>query len=161
MVRIRVLGATEISIGHRRIGMNTEVLFALALYLSTRAGERVDREDLLERFWTQGSAEDRRHALRQMLYRLRQKGLILDEEGEWVGLDPSRVDSDLRAALADGWPEKAEAAAIDAAASLTPNFSRRIAPSFLEWLDVVRERLAAQHRRAALRQINEIGRAHV
>lgn len=154
MIRIRVLGATEISIGHRRIGMNTEVLFALALYLTTRAGERIDREDLLERFWNQGSAEDRRHALRQMLYRLRQKGLNLDEEGEWVGVDPARVDSDLRDAIADGWPEKAETAAIDAAASFAPNFSRRIAPAFLEWLDGVRERLAAQHRRAALRQIN-------
>ncbi len=33
MVRVRVLGAVELSIGSRRIGMNTEVLFGLALYL--------------------------------------------------------------------------------------------------------------------------------
>ena len=31
-VRVRVLGATELQIGTRRVGMNTEALFALALY---------------------------------------------------------------------------------------------------------------------------------
>lgn len=153
MVRIRVLGASEITIGHRRIGMSTELLFALALYLTTRAGERIAREDLLDLFWPQGTGDDRRHALRQMLYRLRQKGLGLEEEGDWIGVDATVVDSDLRDTLADGWPENAEAAAVDAAAALTPTFSKRLSREFLEWLDGVREQLAAQHRRASLRQI--------
>ena len=158
MVKIRVLGATEISIGTRRIGLNTELLFAIALYLTTRAGERFAREDLLEVFWSSGGGEDRRHALRQMLYRLRQKGLRLEEEGDWIGLHISEVDSDLRDALADGWPEKAEAAAVDAAATFTPSFSKRLSSEFHEWLDGVRDRLAAQHRRAALKQIYQARR---
>ncbi len=153
MIRIRVLGASDVSIGQRRIGMNTEILFALALHLTTRAGERVPREELLERFWTKGSGDQRRHALRQLLYRLRQKGLTLDEDGERIYLDPARVDSDLRDALADGWVEHASVAAIDAAIELTPRFSHRMAPAFLEWLDGVRTRLEAQHRKASLGQI--------
>ena len=63
-VRVRVLGATEITVGHRRIGMNTELLFALALYLTTRAGEQISREELLELFWLEGSDEDRRQQAR-------------------------------------------------------------------------------------------------
>ena len=63
-VRVRVLGATEITVGHRRVGMGTELLFALALYLTTRAGERVPRDEVLELFWPTGAEDDRRHALR-------------------------------------------------------------------------------------------------
>jgi len=153
MVRVRVLGAVEIAMGSRRIGMNTEGLFALALYLSTRAGERIPREELLTLLWTKGSDAQQRHALRQMLYRLRQKGCTLDEEGDWVRLDAGRVDSDLRTALSAEWIDQATAAQVDAAARFMPIFSRKIAPNFVAWLDEIRELLSSQHRKAAHRQI--------
>src|SRR5690349_21660009 len=114
-VRVRVLGATEITVGHRRIGMNTEQLFALALYLTTRAGEPIPREELLRLFWLEGSDEDHRHALRQQMYRLRQKGFEVDDAGELIQLDPARVESDLRAALAETWWETASEEAISQA----------------------------------------------
>lgn len=153
MVRMRVLGAVELAIGSRRIGMNTESLFALALYLSVRAGERVSREDLLSLFWTKGTEAQQRHALRQMLYRLRQKGCSLDKEGDWVRLDAARVDSDLRTALSAEWIEQATAAQVDAAAQFMPTFSRKMAPNFVAWLDEIRELLSSQHRKAAHLQI--------
>jgi DNA-binding SARP family transcriptional activator/tetratricopeptide (TPR) repeat protein len=153
MVRVRVLGAIELQVGHRRIGMNTEVLFGLALYLTTRAGERVPREQLLDLFWAKGGEEQRRHALRQMMYRLRQKGIVLDEDGEYVRIDTVRVDSDLRRVLASGWDERAAADEVDAAAQFSPVFSRRMAPAFLEWIDEIRDRVTSQHRKASLRQI--------
>lgn len=153
MVRVRVLGAVELSIGGRRIGMNTEVLFGLALYLTTRAGERVARDQLLDLFWAKGRDEQRRHALRQMMYRLRQKGLVLDEDGEYLSISRGRVQSDLREVLDSGWPERATPVEIDAAATFSPVFSRRMAPGFVEWLDEVRERAVSQHRKASLRQI--------
>ena len=153
MVRVRVLGAVEIAIGSRRIGMNTESLFGLALYLSTRAGERIPREELLTLFWTKGSDAQQRHALRQMLYRLRQKGFSLDEEGDWVRVDAARVDSDLRTALDAEWIDQATAAQVDAAARFMPVFSRKMAPNFFAWLDEIRELLSSQHRKAAHRQI--------
>jgi DNA-binding SARP family transcriptional activator len=153
MVRVRVLGAVELQVGHRRIGMNTEVLFALALYLTTRAGERVPRDELLELFWGKGSEEKQRHALRQMLYRLRQKGMPLDEAGDRVTVDPARVDSDVRYALDPAWVEKAVAAEIDAAGGFVLTFSRRLTPQFLAWVEETRDRVGAQHRKASLRQI--------
>lgn len=152
-IRVRVLGATELQIGSRRVGMNTEALFALGLYLTTRAGERIAREEILEIFWPEGAAESRRHAMRQMMYRLRQKGLELDEDGESLRLDPAHVASDLRDCLQADWPERAGAAAVEAALALGPTFSARLAAPFLDWFDGVRAEVAAQHRKAAAKQI--------
>jgi DNA-binding SARP family transcriptional activator len=153
MIRVRILGAVELQVGHRRIGMNTEVLFALALYLTTRAGERIPRDELLTLFWGKGSDEKQRHALRQMLYRLRQKGVPLEEAGDRVTVDPALVDSDVRYALDAAWVEKAAAAEIDAAGSFVLAFSRRLTPEFLTWVEEIRDRVGAQHRKASLRQI--------
>lgn len=154
-VRVRVLGATELQIGTRRVGMNTEALFALALYLTTRAGERIAREQVLEIFWTEGSDESRRHAMRQMMYRLRQKGLELDEDGEFLRLDPARVESDLRECLQADWSERASAVEVEAALALGPTFSARLAAPFLDWFDGVRAEVARQHRKAAAKQITQ------
>ncbi|MHB1298241.1 MAG: ATP-binding protein [Gemmatimonadaceae bacterium] len=153
VIRLRALGASEIRIGRKRITPSAEVVFALALYLCVRAGERFTRDELTEVFWGEGREVQARHSLRQMLYRLRQKGLTLDEDGEELYLDPARVDSDLRRALEEGWPTTAEPAEVEAAAALTPGLTRHISERFQEWLDGVRHRLAAQHRRGAIRQI--------
>lgn len=153
VIRLRVLGASEIRCGRRLVTPATEVVFALGFYLCARAGERLAREDVSEVFWGEGRESQGRHSLRQMLYRLRQKGLELDEDGEELYLDPTRVDSDLATALGDGWPEAATAAEAEAAGLLAPGFTRPISERFQEWLDGIRDRLAAQHRRASLRQI--------
>lgn len=152
-VRVRVLGKAEIHVGTRKIGMNTEAMFALALYLTTRAGDRIPRDELLEMFWPEGSDESRRHAMRQMLYRLRQKGMVFDEEGEFLRLDPSRIDSDLRACLAAEWPESAPAADVEASLALGPTFSNRLPGAVLAWFDGVRGEVEVQQRRAAQRQV--------
>ena len=82
VIRLRALGANEIRIGRKRITPSAEVVFALGLYLCVRAGERFTRDELTEIFWGEGREVQARHSLRQMLYRLRQKGLTLDDEGE-------------------------------------------------------------------------------
>ena len=153
LIRMHVLGASEIQIGRKKVTLSTEVVFALGFYLCARAGERLTREDVTEIFWGEGREAQSRHSLRQMLYRLRQKGLTLDEESEELYLDPARVDSDLARALADDWPVAADAAAIEAAGAFAPGFTRFISERFQAWLDGVKDRLAAQHRRGALQQI--------
>ena len=117
-VRVRVLGASEITVGSRRVGMSTEALFALALFVTTRAGERLTRAEVLETFWPGSEEEARRHALRQMLYRLRQKGFRFAEEGEHLYLEAELVDSDVRACTSASWPESASAEAVEAAHKL-------------------------------------------
>ncbi len=153
LIRMHVLGASEIQIGRKKVTLSTEVVFALGFYLCARAGERLTRADVTEIFWGEGREAQSRHSLRQMLYRLRQKGLTLDEESEELYLDPARVDSDLARALADDWPVTADAAAIEAAGAFAPGFTRFISERFQAWLDGVKDRLAAQHRRGALQQI--------
>lgn len=153
MIRVRVLGEVDLQIGHRRVGMNTETLFALAFFLVMRAGEPIPRDELLTTLWDQGEDEQRRHALRQLLYRLRQKGLDLAEDGERVLLSSERVDCDFLSALDPKWPDQATAAEIDAAAAFGPSFSKRMASGYLQWLDGRLNALAEQHRKASLGQI--------
>lgn len=152
-VRVRVLGATDITVGSRRVGMSTEALFALALFVTTRAGERLTRAEVLETFWPGSEEEARRHALRQMLYRLRQKGFRFAEEGEHLCLEAELVDSDVRACTSASWPESASAEAVEAALTLGPTFSARLPSTFLEWFEGVRAAVSHQARKAAFRWI--------
>ncbi len=154
VIRMRVLGASEIAIGRKRITPKAEVVFALGFYLCVRAGERITREEVTATFWGEGREPQGRHSLRQMLYRLRQRGFLLDEDGEELQLDPARVESDLGAALEESWVTRASAAEIEAAGQLAPGFRAELTPRFAEWMDGIRARLAAQHRRAALHQIS-------
>lgn len=152
-VRVRVLDATDITVGSRRVGMSTEALFALALFVTTRAGERMTRAEVLDTFWPGGEEEARRHALRQMLYRLRQKGFRFAEEGEHLCLDTSLVDSDVRDCVSPSWPDTASAEAVEAALTLGPTFSARLPGAFLEWFEGVRTAVSHQARKAAFRWI--------
>lgn len=154
MIRVRALGDGVVQLGRKRITLATEGIFALAFHLAVRAGERIGRDELVETFWPGSEPTNGRHALRQMMYRLRQKGFVLDEEsGEELYLDPARVDCDLSAVLGEEWPETADAAAVEAAGQPTPTFTRHISERFQEWNDELRARVERQHRRAALRQI--------
>ncbi|MBA3853728.1 MAG: hypothetical protein C0503_04880 [Gemmatimonas sp.] len=152
-VMVRVLGATEFTVGTRRIGMGTEALFALGLYLTTRAGDRVSRDDVLDTFWPGGEEEARRHAMRQMLYRLRQKGMSFLEDGDSLTLDPAKVDSDLRRCLAPAWPESATAEDVEGALAFGPTFSTRLPRAFLDWCDGIRDEVSHQARKAAMQLI--------
>lgn len=158
MIQLRIVGESEIRIGRKVITPGAEVVFALGVYLCVRAGDRLSREEVTETFWGTGRESQARHSLRQMLYRLRQKGFTLDEDGEELYLDPARVDSDLTAVLSEGWPAAATTAEAMAAGQLAPGFTRAITERFQAWFDGVRDRLAAQHRRACLQQISRARR---
>jgi len=153
VIQVRTLGESEIRIGRKRITPNTEMVFAIALYLCLRAGERVTRDEVVQTFWETADEEKGRHSLRQMLYRLRQRGFVLDEETEELYLDPARLDCDLATVLHEDWPETATAADVELAGAATPLITRRIGEHFQEWYDGLMDRVSRQHRRAALRQI--------
>ena len=51
VILVRALGASEIQIGKKKITLSAELVFALALYLCTRAGERLTRDEVTEMFW--------------------------------------------------------------------------------------------------------------
>jgi DNA-binding SARP family transcriptional activator/tetratricopeptide (TPR) repeat protein len=153
MVRIRAIGRAEVQLGRSRIRPDSQMLFAFALYLGLTAGERISRAHLLDVFWSGVEDGPRRHALRQLLYRLRRSGLTLESDGDELLLDRKQVDSDLGPMLEPTWPDNASADDVIAAASVLPGYMPPMPPLYREWLDGVRARVGAQFRRAALRQI--------
>lgn len=153
MIVVRALGACEIQIGRKRITLTTEVPLALAFYLTTRAGELLTRDELAETFWGSKDPAKARHSLRQTLYKLRQKGLEIDEGAEEIRLDAAQVDNDITRALAPEWPASATAEEVVRAQEVLPGLTRQMAAGFMEWLDALRSQVAAAHRRAALAQI--------
>lgn len=158
MVVVRVFGTPEIRVGDTSIGLSSEGLFALALYLTTRAGERVSKDDLLDVHWPEDDDASRRHAMRQMIYRLRKAGISVKDRGEHVVVDEAWVDSDLRACLDRAWPDRASAEEIVAASNLGPTFGTRSPATFHSWFDGIRSDVGAQVRRAALSQLTSARR---
>lgn len=106
---------------------------------------------MAETFWPHSDEVKGRHSLRQMLYRLKEMGFTLDEDGELLSLSPSRVRCDLTDALREDWIIEADEAAIAAAYDALPGVTRRFSERYSEWMDGVRARLESQFRRAALR----------
>ncbi|MFM8780409.1 MAG: hypothetical protein ACKOFO_02810, partial [Gemmatimonadota bacterium] len=120
-----------------------------------RAGEYVPRTELIELFWPTAAEAKGRHSLRQMLYRLKEVGVTLDEDGELLSLSPARVRCDLADALHADWIIEADEADIAAACDALPGLTRRFSERYGEWIDEIRARLESQFRRAALRVLND------
>lgn len=155
MVVVRVFGTPEIRVGDTSIGLSSEGLFALALYLTTRAGERVPRSELLDTFWPNGTLESRRHAMGQMLYRMRRLGIGLIESSDAIGMDRQLVESDICRVLQVDWPESAHPIEVEDAISNNLAFSTRMPAAFLAWHDELQAILGQRARRAAIRLITQ------
>jgi DNA-binding SARP family transcriptional activator len=153
MIHVRTLGTAEVLAGEHRITPDSAMLFALALYLSVSAGQRVQRSRLLDLFWPDASDGCRRHALRQLLYRLRRCGFPLSLDGEELLVAEEVVESDLRRVLASRWPDEASQEDVQAAASVLPGYDPPMPEFYRAWLDELRSRVNSQYRRALLRQI--------
>lgn len=149
VIKVRSIGAAEVQIGRRRITRSTEVVLGVAVYFCVRAGERLTRDEVVEVFWPDAELKKGRHCLRQLLYRLRQKGFSLDEDGDLLYLDPGRVECDITDVLRETWPESAEPWMVEDSGEFLPGFARAISVQFREWLDGTRERLTRQYRTAA------------
>ena len=150
---LRGIGRSEIVIGSLTLVPDAGMLFPLALVLAQRAGERITRAELLEWLWPDASVASGRHSLRQGLYRLRKAGLVCDDRGDEIVVDPAAIDSDLSAVLVAGWPESAESRVIESASAVLPGFSPVEGSALGEFTEQLRSRVAAQYRRATLHRI--------
>lgn len=155
MVVVRVFGTPEIRVGDQRIGLSSEGLFALALYLTTRAGERIPRTEVLDIFWPRDSVESPRHAMGQMLYRTRRCGIHLIESTDAIGMDRLMVDSDISRVLQVDWPELAAPSEVEGALSYNLTFSTRMPPAFRAWHEELQAILGQRARRAATRLMSQ------
>lgn len=155
MIQLRTLGTAEVLVGGHRIAPESAMMFALALFLSVSAGQRVQRSRLLDLLWPDAADDARRHALRQLLYRLRRHGFPLSLDGEELLIAEDSVASDIRRVLESSWPEVADRQEVDAAANFLPGYDPPAGESYRQWMDELRSRVSSQYRRALLRQIEE------
>ncbi|MBI1809706.1 MAG: AAA family ATPase, partial [Gemmatimonadetes bacterium] len=153
MIRIRLLGATSVRVGRTTVKPASAVQFALTLYLAATAGAPVVRARLLELFWPHMDAETARHALRQMLYRLRRAGLVLEESGESLLVGRDAVEADFVAALDPSWGERASDDDLAGAAHFLEDVTLLSLSDFREWIDGLRAQVMASARRALLDRI--------
>jgi DNA-binding SARP family transcriptional activator len=152
-MRIQTLGSAEIIIGQTALRPDSAVAFGLLLYLGMTAGERVPRTRLIELFWPDQPETQSRHALRQLLYRLRRYGLSLAEGGEELRVDAAIVECDATPMLAATWAANCgERDAVNASQFLA-DFNPDISGPFSEWLDELRNRISRRYAAAALRHL--------
>lgn len=152
-LRIRVRGACVITAGRTRIKPDSAVLFALALYLGVRAGERLTRAEVLDLLWPGVESTARRHALRQLLYRLKRAGVGIDGDGDELSLALADVDCDLTPLLGGRWYDDVAAADIPSPKTILPSYLPNVTELFHEWIDQLRTRCGVQIRLAALRHV--------
>src|ERR1019366_8828530 len=152
MIHVRMLGRAEVLAGERRITPDSAMLFALALFLSVSAGQRVQRSRLLELFWPDASDGCRRHALRQLIYRLRRSGFPLSLDGEELLVAEEVVESDVRRVLASRGPDEASREDVQAAAIFLPGYDPPMPEFYREWLQELRSRGNSQYSTALVRR---------
>ena len=91
MLRIRTLGASEITMAGTRVGVEQPMSFALLLLIAVN-GAGVERRELAATLWPNASDRDRSHRLRSLLHRLRRMGAPLACAGATVSLDAAALD---------------------------------------------------------------------
>ncbi len=158
MIQVRTLGTVEVLAGEQSITPDSMMMFALALFLSVSAGQRVPRSRLLDLFWPETADNSRRHALRQLIYRLRHYGFPLSLDGEELLVDEAAVESDVSRILAPKWADLASDAEVLAAGNFLPAYAPPMPELYREWIDELRSLVASQYRRALLRQIESARR---
>lgn len=134
------MGEAIIEIGDRTISPSATHVFALALHLATEAPRRISRTRLAELLFPGQKATAALHNLRQLLYRMRQLGVPLKSDTDFVSVDEQDVLDSVKLACAKRYPERR----IHSPRGLTilPEYDPPTAP-FSSWLEAYRDR---QHR---------------
>ena len=102
MIRLRALGQCVFEIGDHHVTPESDVLFAVLLLLTSKAGHPVPRADLLELLWPESDGNSARHRLRQAVYQLRKLGAPLDTPESAIVVQKSDVEVDYLVCREDG-----------------------------------------------------------
>jgi len=138
-----------VEVGEHQVTPDSDVLFALLLFMSTSAGRAVPRSELLELLWPDSSPSNARHRLRQTLYQLKKMGAPLATLESFVSVRESDVEVDYvvgarnRQALTKS---VAETTPLEFLPHYVPTFSR----PFARWVESERDRVRAGLRRCLL-----------
>ena len=154
MIRLRALGQCVIEVDGHAVTPESDVLFALLLFLSSSPGHTVARSDLLDLLWPESAPRNARHRLRQALYQLKKLGAPLETPDSVVAVREAEVECDYvvysrnrQAVVRSAY----EAARLDYLPHYTPTFS----PRFAQWVEAERDRVAGTLRRCILDAITD------
>ena len=142
MIRLHALGQCVFEVGEHHVTPESDVLFAVLLLLTSKAGQPVPRADLLELLWPESDGNSARHRLRQAVYQLKKLGapLATPESAIVVRKADVQVDyllyRDDRDALAAFVSEPRH---LDVLPRYAPGFSK----PFARWVEDERDRVRA------------------
>jgi DNA-binding SARP family transcriptional activator len=154
VIRLRALGQCVVEVGDHHVTPESDVLFALLLFLSSSAGRAVDRADILDLLWPDCAPSKARHRLRQALYQLKKLGAPVTTPDSVIAVRESDVEVDYVACARD---HQAFADSVRDAASLDylPRYEPTFSARFARWVESERDRVHGTMRRALLDVMSE------
>lgn len=151
MLRLTTIGPVAIHIGDARVPTANHQACSALLYLTVERGQRVPRRTLVDLFFPEASDEAGAHSLRQLVYRLRKLGAVIDSDPAMVRIPTRAAIWDVDALLTKGWASDEELGALRRGylADYAPNHSDR----FTEWLDQHRDYVSGRLRHLLIGQL--------
>lgn len=146
MLRAVTFGQCAFETSQVRIAPDSEIHFAILLAIAAAPPEGILRDDLVARIWPRADEDERRHRLRQAMYRLRQLDVPVHLRGGSVVLDWERTSMDVHHLLHATPPR--EVLVRLGAVPFLPAYAPNLGEPFAHWLEALRARVATRLRRA-------------
>src|SRR5580765_3416600 len=113
MIFVHALGTARIDVGDARVKPTAAKKFALLLYLAAEPGRPVSRATLHDLLFPELPERNAMHALRELLYQVRQIGVELEADKDGVAIRAEAVRSDWREVIAAERPDAAQLRAVE------------------------------------------------
>ncbi|MCC6931465.1 MAG: AAA family ATPase [Gemmatimonadaceae bacterium] len=146
MLRAVTFGQCAFETSQVRIAPDSEIHFAILLVIAAAPPEGILRDELVACIWPRADDEERRHRLRQAMYRLRQLDVPVHLRGGSVVLDWERCALDVHLLL-HGTPPRELLVRLGAVPFL-PAYAPNLGEPLAHWLEALRARVATRLRRA-------------
>ncbi|MFN8665787.1 MAG: AAA family ATPase [Gemmatimonadaceae bacterium] len=146
MLRAVTFGQCAFETSQVRIAPDSEIHFAILLVIAAAPPEGILRDDLVACIWPRADEDERRHRLRQAMYRLRQLDVPVHLRGGSVVLDWERTALDVHLLLHATPPR--ELLVRLGAVPFLPSYAPNLGEPFAHWLEALRARVATRLRRA-------------
>ncbi|MDB4889315.1 MAG: hypothetical protein JWL61_1170 [Gemmatimonadetes bacterium] len=154
-VRVSIVGNSVIEIGRHRVTPGSSHVFGLLLLFTLREGKPISRQELQTLL---ADAKTPRHNLRQLLYKLRQMGLLFEEQA--AGLTLSNVKVAGPVDLLREMDIRARSRLTSTELEVLPSYLPRLPKSFSTWLDEVKGDLEGQIRHQLLSDLETCRMSH-
>jgi DNA-binding SARP family transcriptional activator len=108
MLHLNTIGPLSIHLGSTRLPIANQQAFSALFYLAVEGGKPTTRRALAEMFFPDSPFEAASHSVRQLLYRLHQKGAEIDADAKEVVMPARAVRWDVADLLTRGWASSEE-----------------------------------------------------